>query len=289
MFVKKISAFLILVAFLVSILNGTFEAASHMEPYLYALLIICGAFVGFFNINRDQEIKFLQATLVLVIGIIVFKEYLVSGFPSMGSISSIAHNLILFASAAMVTTGIRAIVNMSLHKDYKDKFQDELAQQEKLVRFVSTWNIFIFFSIAFLFIFIILRLFFAVPELYLLLDFLIFVIWVLFLVDLFYIYSKYWRFKQFLKNAWTDIVAVIPLFVFHDLFYLLLFIKFSRMVNIVRILTMFGTASNSSKFLYVDRLYLKIKNLFNQKKKPAESRLKLKTKSTGKKSKSKKK
>ena len=287
MFVKKISFFLILVAFLVSILNGVFEPASNMEPYLYAILIICGVFVGFFNINRDQEVKFLQASLVFVVGIIIFKEYLFSGFPSLEKLGLVGHNLVLFVSAAMFTTGIRAIGDISFHKNYKDKFYEELAQQEKLVRFVSTWNIFIFFSIAFLFIFVILKVFFDVSQIDLLLDFLIFIIWVLFLVDLFYIFSKFWRLNQFLKNAWTDILAVVPLFVFHDIFYLLLFIKFSRMIKIVKILTMFGTTSNSLNFLYMDRLYLKIKDFFNQK--PEESRLKLKTKSTARKSKSKKK
>lgn len=287
MFVKKISVFLILLAFLVSILQGPLEVVSDMEPFLYVLLIICGAFVGFFNVNRDQETKFLQATLVFVVGAIIFKEYLLSGTPLLDNLGLIVHNIVLFATAGMVATGIRSIVGISFHNDYKDKFHEELAQQEKLVRFVSTWNMLIFFLIAFMFIFVIIKLFFNVSEL--LFDFLLFVIWVLFLVDLFYIFSKFWRFNMFLKNAWPDLVAVVPLFVFHDFFYVLLFAKFSRMLNIVRILTMFGGSTSCSRFLYIDRLYLKIKSFFHQKSQPSTSRLNLKKTSTKKKSINKKK
>ncbi len=254
MFLKKLSMMFFILACLISLFNGPFDTPPGMEPLLYSLLILFGMFIGYFNITKEQENRFLISSVALILTAVFFKEYLLYGTLVLNNISQVILNFAIFFGSATLIVALRNIVKLASERDYEDDEEMQYMEEEKERRFDQSWDIIVFISVAFMFIIFVLRQFFEVTLYGNLLNVMDFIIWVIFLIDLFFIYSKFWNLKLFAKNAWLDIVAVLPLWIIvGPIGEVARLAKFSRMLKIVRLFSKYSRTTRLSKLLYANK------------------------------------
>ncbi|MGM5482238.1 MAG: hypothetical protein ACQESF_02140 [Nanobdellota archaeon] len=252
---RKVSMFFFIVGSLISLFNGPFEALGGIEPYMYGLLVFSGLFIGFFNITKSQEKKFFLASLVFIITGIIFKDMLFAGIPSLDALRTVLFNFIIFISSAGFVVAAKSILTMASEGEYQDGFEKKIKEKELEIKSHRAWDAIILLSVAAMFIIFVLKQMFVVGKYANLLDVADFIIWTIFIVDLMFIYERYRDVKQFFKNAWLDIIAVIPFGIFAaGLGELGRLAKLGRLVKIVRFISKAGKAGKVAKFAHLTKI-----------------------------------
>ncbi|MGM0608933.1 MAG: ion transporter [Candidatus Muiribacteriota bacterium] len=117
------------------------------------------------------------------------------------------------------------------------------------------WDGIILFSVSAMFIIFVLKQLFVVESYERILQISDFIIWLIFMVDLLFIYVRYREFKPFVKNAWLDIIAVIPFgLLASGLGQLGRLAKLGRLVKILRIFAKAGKAGKVAKFAHLNKM-----------------------------------
>lgn len=239
MFMKKLSMLFFILGTLISLFSGAFAELEEMKYLKISLLVVFGAFIGLFNISKEEENKFLLASLVFVVCSLAFKEFPLSEGQLHASVSIILLNLVYFISSGAIIVSLRAILGMASEGEYESKKIEHLSEEED-VMFYHIWDIFVFIAVAFVFILLVLDIFKVAEEYASFLSVVDFLIWTIFVVDLFFLYFRSKGLKDFLKRSWLDIIAVIP-------FNMLKVFKFARMFRIARLFTRTSKLSKAVK------------------------------------------
>lgn len=245
MFMKKISMLFFILGTLISLFSGAFIEIEEMKYLKISLLVLFGAFIGLFNISKDEENKFLLASLVFVVCSLAFKEFPLSSGQLHESISTILLNLVYFISSGAIIVSLRAIVGMASEGDYKSKKVESLSEEED-VMFYHIWDMFVFVAVAFVFILLVLDIFKVAEEYASFLAIVDFLIWTVFVVDLFFLYFRSKGLKDFLRKSWLDIIAVIP-------FNMLKIFKFARMFRIAKLFTRTSKLTKATKLTKISK------------------------------------
>lgn len=263
MFMRKISIGFFLLGSLIALFNGPFEALGGVEPFMYGLLVFCGLFIGYFNITKEQENKFFTATLVFIAAALVFRNILFGGLGSLGveqaealePLRQVIFNFIIFISSAGIVVATRAVVNLASEGEYHDGFEASLKQKDIEEKSHEAWDVAILFSVAAMFVIFVLRQMFVVEEYAQILDVADFMIWTIFVVDLMFIYERYRDLGAFFKNAWLDIIAVVPFgLMASGLGQVGRLAKLGRLIKILRVFGEAGKTSKVAKFAHLNKI-----------------------------------
>ncbi|MBN2458072.1 hypothetical protein JXB31_02990, partial [Candidatus Woesearchaeota archaeon] len=242
MFLKKLSMLFFIIGSLLAIFSGSFEVQHGMECLKIIVLLALGVFIGLLNISQKQEMRFLVASVVFVLMSTTLVN-LLSIHIAIERLSSIMINFIyLFGSAALVVA-IKVIVDFALETDIEDEeaFYSNIIKQRQQSIFHRVWDIIVFFSVAVLFITMILRIFFDVWKYEHILNLVDYIIYIIFLVDLAFLYVKSNTKREFFTRNWLDIIAVIPL---GSVFQIA---KLGRVAKLVKIFSKFSKAEKGIK------------------------------------------
>lgn len=255
MFLRKLSMVFFILGCLISLFNGPFKALDGIEPFMYGLLVFSGLFIGFFNITKNQENKYFLASLAFVATALVFRDMLFAGVGSLEPLRTVLFNFILFVSSAGLIVATRSIINMASDGDYGDGFEAKIKEKDIEAKSHKAWDIIILMSVAAMFIIFVLRQIFVVGPYEEMLQFVDFMIWTIFVVDLMFIYERYRNFKGFFKNAWLDIIAVIPFgIIATGLGQLGRLAKLGRLVKIVRFISKAGRTGKVAKVAHLNKI-----------------------------------
>lgn len=267
MVIRKLGIFFFILGSLISLFQGPFR--SSYDPFIYGLIVFCGFFIGFFNITKEQENKFFLSTLVFIVTAFVFHNmFLVARATE--PFRMVIFNFILFVSSAALIVSVKAIINLAAEREFHG-FESKIKEKDRENASHRIWDVIILFSVSAMFIIFVLRQFFEVANFEGILAVFDFFIWVIFVVDLIIIYERYKDVKSFLKNAWLDLIAVIPFgLVAASLGQIGRLAKLGRLVKILRIVSKTGRGSkllhlhNLSKFFSKDSSFNKY--LYKKKK-----------------------
>lgn len=244
MILKKLSMLFFIVGSLFAIFSGTFEILYNMEGMKILFLLVLGFFIGLFNISEKQELRFLISTLVYIV-VTPTLVNLLGDYIVLDTFADIMINFIyLFGSAALVVA-VRSIIEFASETE-------ATTEEEYFLRMIENrreslahriWDMLVFLSVAILFIIIILRLFFDTWRYDHFLTIADYSIYLIFLVDLVFLYMNSRGLKDFFWRNWLDIIAVIPLGSAAQL------AKLGRAARLVKIFTHSAKIGRSSKAL----------------------------------------
>ncbi len=237
MFMKKLSIFFFIIGSLTAIFSTAYNILPGMDYAVTLILIIFGILVGIVNISKKQETKFLLASIGFMVVLWFMKTEIL---PQYGLIyfGNAARNLMIFAGSALFSVAVRIFIRTASEGPYEENDKGELLKGKDLA-FDIVWDNIVFVAIALVFILLILEQFYDVSHIYNIIITIDFFVWVIFVVDLIYLYINSRSFMQFVRSSWLDIIAVIPL---STSFY-----KVTKAARLVRSINAFSKASKAAK------------------------------------------
>lgn len=226
--VEKISQYFFIIAAVVSILDGSLSLGENMSAIKLVVLILSGIIVGV--LKHSQEKEFLISGVAVVITGYVLIQLLGTYFVIDG-LGLMLLNFIIFLSSALVVVGIQQVGGSltfpEIHLEVKDEVgkktkkkstskksaknpmkmtHDELADHT----FERVWGIILLVAVALTFIILLGEMFFDLGGYTVAFATTDMIITVIFIVDLFVLYSKSNGFSDFVKRNIFDIIAAIP-------------------------------------------------------------------------------
>lgn len=253
---KKLSMLFFILGSLIAMFSGAFTVKSELDFFLVSFLVIIGVFIGIFNINRSQEKTFILASGVFIICSVFFKEYLLDEGYLIPNLTPILMNLIFFIGAAAAVVSLKLIIRAASEGDFPDKPPTKKERQKASERFNDIWNMVVFVAVCLVFIIFVLQQFFEVGRYDYFIYALDFFIWVVFMVDLGILYSKAHGLKNFFKNSWLDIIAVLDILTLIPVFGILQgtnVFKFAKLARFTRISKTFSKMGKTSKLMHTGK------------------------------------
>lgn len=205
---RKVSMLFFLMGSLLALFSGAFQTATGLGSIMVGMICILGFLVGSLNVEKKNEGIFLIACSAFMVFALSMKIILPELHPIVIGLTNIATNLLFFIGCAAAAVSIRIIIRVGSELEGTTTKMDVTPSHER--NFAYYWNIVVFVAVAMMFIIFVLRQFYKTESIEEMLMFIDFLIWTIFVTDLFFLYSRAGSMKEFFKKSWLDIIATIP-------------------------------------------------------------------------------
>lgn len=240
---EKVGLYFFVLAIMLSIIDGAFDATNDLKLIKAVFLIFSGIVIGLVLVNEEKT--FLIAGGSFVIAGVTILTFLGSNFV-LSIFGRMLSNFIFLIAASVLSLGFKLIVNIisnaaGIDDTHHNKMVVEHVKDEE---FHNRWSVVILIAVAVALIQLLLETFYNLEQYQAWFDMIDGFITVIFIVDLAILYKHANGMKDFVKKNFFDIIASIPT------------VNALRALKIIRAVKVMKVVKGSvklSKFLKVSR------------------------------------
>lgn len=229
---NKVSFIFFITGFVIAIMSPFIPFVAYSEKFKIVVLLAIGTFAGVFNITKDEHTHFLVGSSIYILLIANLDK--IVGNLAMPEVMGILHNVAIFLLPGAIITSL-SISFETLHIRHGSKMAHLHVSPEK------GWNLVVLAAIVMVFFQLILEFFFDTSGYEVLINSIDLLSYIIFSIDLAYLYNQKGSLRIFLKECWVDIIAVIP------------FTQYARLAKMFRFVKILKSSTKISKIVKVHK------------------------------------